>query len=432
VRVRYALIIMEGAIDESIVALDGMTPLEAAATPNTDVIARAGRVGLSAASPSGMRPSAASATLSLLGCDPGVVAPAAGPLAALARGVEISPGDRVWRLSLLDAPGGVVRSVSPGGVDAPEARALLGLIVESWRERAPDLAERFRATAVDPTGCVLVERDGAAGEAVEIAMPLDLIGERWGDWAPRGKASEVGRLMEIAAEALSGSDANRARRDAGASTVDAAWIWGAGETASAASTIGEQFDLRGALAGRSEHAVGGARLVGLERLPVPGDGLGSLGESVAGALDRYELVVAHTRAPAEASLAGDVEGKVRAIEAIDAEVVGPTLSRLDRLDRLGERAPDAPGDEGFRIMVAATAEVSCLDRRALDFPTLVAMGGTWLRGAVERRLVERDAARSDLRVEPGHEILEYFLRSGLRVKPRAGAGRARSMEEAPE
>ena len=421
---QYALIILEGSIDESIVALDGMTPLEAASTPNIDVIAQSGRVGLCAASPSGMRPCAASATMSLLGCDPSEVDPAMGPLSALSRGVETTAGNRAWRVTFLTAPEGVVHSPKIAPIDAPEARALVATLVEAWKANAPDLMKRFTATSVDPSGCVLIERSGAGPDRVDSAMPVDLVGAAWRDGLnTSGLPSDIERLVEIGATALSDCEVNRARRSAGSDPVDVAWIWGGGAVMQPGHEFAERFALRGAIAAESEHAVGVGRLIGLDRLPTSqGDGLASLGEAVASALDRYDLVVAHVRTPAEASFVGDVGAKVRAIEAIDAEVVAPVLRRLDRLDRLGGVGTHERDEDGFRIMIAATADSSCVDRAPLDFPSLVAMGGTWLEGQVERRLIERDAAASDLRVEPGHEILEFFLRSGLRVqfrKPRS-------------
>jgi len=425
---QYALIILEGAVDGSVVDLDGLTPLEAAGTPNIDLIAQAGRVGLCAASPTGMRPTATSATMSLLGCDPASVDPAMGPLAALARGVATEPGDRVWRLSFLGARDGVVQSPSVASIDAPEARALIAVVVEAWRTRAPDLAERFTATSIGASGCVLVERcAGDAPQMTGLPLPIDLIGARWRECVPaENTVSSVARLIEIGAEALAESEVNRARQSAGAATVDVAWIWGGGAAMQPGNSFAERFALRGSMIGESEHAIGSARLIGLDRIPAPtGDGLASLGEAVCGALDRYDLVVAHVRTPAEASIRGDAVAKVRAIEAVDSQIIGPALRRFDRLDRFGPgaeaRSGVEPGGDGFRIMVAATAEVSCVDRAALDFPNLVTMGGTWMEGQVPRRLTERDAAASDLRVEPGHEILEFFLLSGLHVQTRKPA-----------
>ncbi len=417
---QYALIILEGAIDESIVELNGMTPLEAANTPNIDVIAQAGRVGMCAASPTGMRPTPSSAVLSLLGCDPREVDPAAGPLTALARGIEVDPGDRVWRLTFLSAPDEIVQSPTVRSLDTPESRALVTELVEAWSARAPDLASRFRATAVDPTGCVLIESGGAAEEPVITALPIDLIGEQWRDGVPGDReSSAIARLIEIGAEALEQSEVNKARLSAGEAPVDVAWVWGGGPALTHGHQFAETFAMRGAMVGSAEHAVGAGKLIGLDRVPAPmGDDLCSLGEAIAGALDRYELVVAHVRTPAVASLTGDVGAKVRAIEEVDELVVGAALRRLDSLDRLGTSQAIERGADGFRIMVAATAEVACVDRGALDFPTLVAMGGAWMSGIAPRRMIERDAAASDLRVEPGHEILEFFLHSGLHVQTR--------------
>lgn len=417
---RYALIILEGAVDESIAELGGLTPLEAASTPNIDLIAHAGRVGLCAASPAGMRPTSASATMSLLGCDPAVVDPAEGPLSALARGVDTEPGDRVWRVSFLSARDGAVTSPAAESVDAPESRALIGAVVRAWKDRAPDLAVRFVATSVDATGCVLIERGGGDLPIARTVLPIDLIGDYWRDGVIQERgASSIARLIEIGAEALAECEVNRARRSAGNETIDVAWIWGGGAALRAGCDFAERFALRGAVVGGCEHAVGSARKIGLERVSAPaGDDPESLGEAASGAMERYDLVVTHVRTPATASIAGDVAAKVRAIEAIDSLVVGPILRRFDRLDRLGGGNVGERTGDGFRIMVAATAEVSCVDRTALDFPNLVTMGGTWMEGQVSRRLIERNAVSSDLRVEPGHEIMEFFLLSGLHVQTR--------------
>jgi len=37
-----------------------------------------------------------------------------------------------------------------------------------------------------------------------------------------------------------------------------------------------------------------------------------------------------------------------------------------------------------------------------------------VRSVVPRLMTEAEAGKSDLRVDPGHELMEYFLRGGLR------------------
>jgi 2,3-bisphosphoglycerate-independent phosphoglycerate mutase len=54
-------------------------------------------------------------------------------------------------------------------------------------------------------------------------------------------------------------------------------------------------------------------------------------------------------------------------------------------------------------------ETGALDNR----PVPVAMAGAWIRAAVTRKMNESDAEQSDMHIDPGCELLEYFLRGGL-------------------
>jgi hypothetical protein len=41
------------------------------------------------------------------------------------------------------------------------------------------------------------------------------------------------------------------------------------------------------------------------------------------------------------------------------------------------------------------------------------MAGHKVRGVLQRPFTEANAAESDLHIKHGHELMEYFLRSGL-------------------
>ena len=47
-------------------------------------------------------------------------------------------------------------------------------------------------------------------------------------------------------------------------------------------------------------------------------------------------------------------------------------------------------------------------------PTLLAMAGTRVHNAIPRPYSEAAARASDLHIERGHELMEYFLRGGNR------------------
>lgn len=97
------------------------------------------------------------------------------------------------------------------------------------------------------------------------------------------------------------------------------------------------------------------------------------------------------------------------IEAIDSEVVGPIARRLDRC---GDPAVD-PAAEGWRLLVMPDHFTLVGTRKHDATPVPMLMAGAWVRSVVERPFSERAGAESDLAVDPGHELMEYFLRGGL-------------------
>ena len=65
---KYCIILGDGMADEPLSELSGMTPLEAANTPNMDYIASEGAMGLLKTVPDGFTPGSDIANLSVLGC----------------------------------------------------------------------------------------------------------------------------------------------------------------------------------------------------------------------------------------------------------------------------------------------------------------------------------------------------------------------------
>jgi hypothetical protein len=62
-----------------------------------------------------------------------------------------------------------------------------------------------------------------------------------------------------------------------------------------------------------------------------------------------------------------------------------------------------------------------------DEPVPFIMVGDWVRSLVQRPWTERAARESDLQVQHGHELTEYFLFSGLKRRP-SSVGRRRRQD----
>lgn len=102
------LLFVDGLGDRPVRSLSGRTPLEAAALPTFDRLAREGRTGLADPIEPGAVPDTAAGSLALFGQSPRALR--RGPVEALGAGIELGPGDVALRgnLATLDEEGRIV------------------------------------------------------------------------------------------------------------------------------------------------------------------------------------------------------------------------------------------------------------------------------------------------------------------------------------
>lgn len=98
---KYIVLIPDGMADDPLEELGGLTPLEAARTPNMDVLAGRGIVGRVCNVPAGMSPGSDVAVMSVLGYDPAGYHTGRAPLEAPAIGVDLEPGRVAYRMNLV-------------------------------------------------------------------------------------------------------------------------------------------------------------------------------------------------------------------------------------------------------------------------------------------------------------------------------------------
>ncbi|HLA51535.1 MAG TPA: phosphoglycerate mutase, partial [Thermodesulfobacteriota bacterium] len=98
---KYIILIGDGMSDELIKELGGRTPLQAAKTPNMDMLARKGSIGLVKNVPDGYPPGSDVAILSVLGYDPAKYYTGRSPLEAASIGVKLAPDDLAVRCNLV-------------------------------------------------------------------------------------------------------------------------------------------------------------------------------------------------------------------------------------------------------------------------------------------------------------------------------------------
>ncbi len=393
---KYVIIVPDGAADEPIEQLGGKTAFEAAEIPNIDRIAMEGRQGIVRTVPEGLEPGSDVAQMSLLGYDPRKFYSGRAPIEAAAKSIPLAGRDWVFRCNLVTLADGKMADHSAGHISTEEGSRLIqelaGQVGREGLEFHTGVSYRH----------LLVFRD--MDFDVRTYPPHDHIGQAVEKILPRGKGADLLRdLMARSAAFFEGHDINRVRRDLGENPVSSIWLWGQGRQAMLES-FHKRFGLSGAAITAVDLVRGLARLIGFDVVEVPGatgvfdTNYQGKADAAIKALEDHDLVFVHIEAPDEASHEGNAEIKMKALERIDRFIVGPVLEAL-------RQYPE------WRIMVIPDHPTPVRTCGHSAEPVPFAMSGVEAAGVLKEPFSEAHAASSGLRIENGHELMEYFLRS---------------------
>lgn len=393
---KYAIVLPDGAADEPVEALDGRTPLQAAKKPNMDWVAANGRQGCAVTVPRGFAPHSDVATLSLLGYDPRVDYSGRAPLEAAARGIAAQADELIFRCNFVTIVNEEMTDYTAGHISQAEADRLVNDLNQALAKRGC----RFYS-GVSYRNLMIAA--GALGMDLQSTPPHDIpdcpVAEHW----PRGAGSErVRAIMEEARSLLTGHEVNLVRRDLGENPATDIWLWGQGR-AKTLEPFASRFGVRGAAIAAVDLIRGIARTIGMDVLDVAGatgyldTDYAAKGAAAAAALTAYDLVVVHIEAPDEAGHLGDASAKVKAIERIDEYIVGPLLETLRRSNE-------------WRILISPDHPTPVARRVHTATPPPFCLAGQRVHGVVRESFSESAAAASDLQIDPGHDLMEYFLR----------------------
>ena len=393
---KYAVVVPDGAADVPLEELGRRTPLAAADIPNMDRIAREGRCGTVRTVPEKMPPGSDVAMLSVLGYDPRRHYTGRAPLEAAARGLEVGTDEWVFRCNLVTITDGLMADHSAGHISTAEAAALVGelnrLVAHERIRFHPGISYRQLMTL--------------RGEVdVTTTPPHDILGQPVAEHLPRGPGAEILTTLIQRSEAIFAEhEVNQVRRDLGENPATHIWLWGQGKMPRLPD-FAERFGVHGAAVAAVDLVRGLARLVGWDFIEVEG-ATGFLDTNYAGkgaaavaALADHDLVFVHVEAPDEAAHQADAKAKVHAIEQIDRHIVGPLLEHLE-----------ASG-QPWRILVLPDHPTPCTRRTHAREPVPFAMAGVGVASVLELAFDEASAGESDLHVQRGWELMEFFLKS---------------------
>ncbi len=407
---KYVIIHGDGMADWPCDELSGKTPLEAAHKPHMDRIASIGELGLVATIPAGMPPGSDVGTMSMLGYDPARYHTGRAPIEAASQGIEVGERDVVFRMNLVtlkpaEAGELIMEDFTAGHIGSDEAAALVRAI---GAVLGRDGIEFFNGVSYRH---LMVWREGVAG--TRLTPPHDITGKAVAPYLPSGQgADRLLGLMERAGEILRDHEVNRRRRAENKPQATAVWFWGQGKRP-AVPTLRERFGVDGAVISAVDLVKGLGRLAGLELITVPGatgfidTDYAAKGRYGIEALKRCDFLLLHIEAPDEAAHLGRADLKVRAIEEIDRNIVGPLLSALE-------------SSGPFALLLMPDHATPCaLKTHSNDPVPFAIVKSTETAGGVNRRYTEGDAARTGISVAHGHTLIESLFGRPL---PQAAAG----------
>ncbi|MEA2522278.1 MAG: 2,3-bisphosphoglycerate-independent phosphoglycerate mutase [Actinomycetota bacterium] len=349
---------LDGLGDDPIPALDGRTPLEAADTPNMDMLASRGRTGTTVTVGPGIAPESDIGVFGILGYDPQEEHPGRGVLEAMGIGMDFRDGDLAYRINFAttDWPDIVDRRVGRN-LTSEEAHALaddvnqkLTLNDASFELRAT-IEHRgalvIRATDGRPLGSNVTNtdpayrREGNLGVALEHFEPRVATCEPLDDSrAARNAADLTNAFVERSSKVLDAAEVNRRRVAEGKLPGNLILTRDAGDHLPALQPIAERFGMPWGCFVEMPVERGIALALGMEPVAAPRldpAGFGAAAEEAyAGwaaiaseALESYQAVYVHLKGPDVPAHDGRAEDKRDVITAIDRAFFGEVLGWLD-------------------------------------------------------------------------------------------------------
>jgi len=388
---KYILIVGDGMADYPLDELEGKTPLQAANTPNMDRMAREGIVGTAKTIPDGMSPGSDVANLAVMGYDPEKYYSGRAPLEAASMGIRLESDEIAFRCNLVTVENGIMKDYSGGHISTPEAQGLIEAVDASLgNERV-----KFHAGVSYRHLMVLKE------DVLPICTPPHDISDRAiVPFLPQGSGSEMLReLMFASCSVLEAHEINHNRIREGKNPANMIWLWGYGKPIKM-PTLKQRFGLSGGVISAVDLVRGIGQCAGLRSIAVPGitgyydtNYIGKA-EYALDALKNDDFVFIHIEAPDEASHNGDLAAKIKAIEDIDEKVLGTILNHI----------PDRA-----RILLLPDHETPISTKTHASGHVPFVIWGDGIKPDGILSYDEDSAQKSQLRLEKGWEILEYFI-----------------------
>ncbi len=390
--------------------LDGKTPLQVAKHPNMDLVASRGVAGLLRTIPPECNPGTEVAFLSIFGYDPVRFNPGRGPMEAAGIGVTLGETDLALRCNLVTVADGLLKDHSASHITTEEARSLLQAVRDHFEK--PGEIEFYPGVSYRH---LLVLRNGRYSGKIVCTPPhealntpvnhilVKAVGEEG-----RTTADTLNRLIQGSEKILADHPVNKTRVKSGKHPGNMIWPWGQGYRPSI-KPLKETYGITGAAISAVDIVNGIGHYLQMDIVKVPG-ATGYLDTNYEGkasyalnSLEDHDLVLVHVEAPDEASHIGDAKLKVKAIEDLDARLLGNILHGLK-------------ADEEYTVSVMADHTTQTSDGAHSRSPVPFAIYSTKNKpGDQIEHFDETSVKKGSLGLLEGVEFMNIFLKQSKTI-----------------
>ncbi len=400
---KYIIILIDGVADYRIAELGNKTPLQYAKTPAMDSIAGNGEMGTVKTIPDGMAPGSDTANLSVLGYDPKKYHTGRSPLEAVSLGIDLSEDDVVFRCNLVtlseedDYTDRTMLDYSAGEIPTDLSRVLIEDIGSKLQ------TEKIRFFPGVSYRHIIVWKGGPDKNI--LTPPHDILDKKISDFLPRGPGSSaLLDMMVRSSSLLKEHTINKERIKKGIRPANSIWIWGEGRKP-ALDSFYEKYKLRGSVISAVDLIKGIGILAGLTPVRVEGatgtihtNFKGKASAAIGQLTGDKNFVYLHLEAPDECSHQGDTRKKVKSIEIIDREVIGPIKEALDRQGF----------DYKMMILPDHYTPVSVRTHTSEPVPFMI-YDSSRKADSKSERFDEFTAKRTGLYFKEGYKLADYFF-----------------------
>ena len=395
---RYVVVLIDGAADLPIPELDNRTPLEAANIPNIDYLAKNGKTGLMQTMYLGLPLGSIVANLGILGYNPLRYYPnGRASFEALAKGIYLDNNDIAFRCNLLSLKDGRISDFTANNITNLNAHRIIDNI------KIPD--DKIKLSPGQSYRNLLILKNTKFNSSeIKAFEPHMNVGKEIKDLLLKGTTEESKKTAEylnnFMLDTIKQLKVLNKKYNSGA---DMLFLWSPSSVPTL-SSFHRKFGIDGAIVAGLDFLKGigiAARMAVKNTKGSTGYSNTDLKEKLRDAknhLIHNDFVFIHINAPDEESHNRNVKKKVKIIEKIDKEIVGPILEYLE--DKFGSN---------YRIALLPDHYTYLEDGKHGDKPVPYLLYGKGIKRDKVKEFSEREIESKNNNILKSYEFLHFML-----------------------